>query len=256
MGNAHYHGTHWIGQVGGGGDPPTAPTLSIADQEDGTGATATVSGGDADATHTIYVSVWPGGSFADEGDRVGNGTVDLSLTTGPYWAYCEASNDYGTASSDMVAFRVTDGSESVLYQCLEAVRDVIRGLSLAGVSSDDIVFRKLPWDREIDHPGVIVYPAPEAVQGATNLRDDVGYAIQVATIRVSNHDLVVGLDVTSLWRQQIRRALHAKPLSGVSEVYTARVEPKEVTWGPGFQNMYDVGLLTVRLIAREPQTVA
>lgn len=237
------------------GGSVNTPALSVADKRDGTGATATISNSTTGTTNTVFTSPWPGDSFSQSGQRTGDGDVNLSLTVGPHWAYVTSVLGDAFAFSDMVQFRATDASNAVLYRALVAVRDVIQGLSLSGIDNNDIVWRKVPWDREIDHPGIIVSPTKEALQPASNLRDDVDYPIMVTMIRVSNQHFTGGMDVFTLWRQQIRRALNRKALSGVPEVYTTRVEHGSVILPEAFSRMYDVGALLVHCIAREPNSV-
>lgn len=99
----------------GGGSPPATPVLSVVDQRDGTGATATISGADVGATETVYVAALAGTpgnlGFASVGSRSGDGDVDLALADGAYIAYCLSTlAGLVSAPSNEVGFRVTGGA--------------------------------------------------------------------------------------------------------------------------------------------------
>lgn len=231
-------------------------TLSIVDNANGTG-TATLAGSTPGTVNTLRVSAWPGTAFVDAGTRTGDGTLDIS-TIGPQWAY--AYNAADVAISAVVAFRVTDGTLAVFDRVLTAVRDVIAGLSLAGVLAANVKRWKEPWAHHMAEPGISVTPGPEKLIPVETQRDDVDYPVIVAYAKaagVASQDAYLsdGIPAVLLWREQIRRAFQFKPLSGVPEVYTCRVEPGQVFWPQGFSAQHDVGALTIRCIAREPRTV-
>jgi hypothetical protein len=86
---------------------PTLPTPS--DNQDGTGAVATVSGSSEGTTNTVYYAPYGSTSWTNGGDREGDGTVDFSITTiGKYWAYIHSESVDGVSVSTVVSFRVTD----------------------------------------------------------------------------------------------------------------------------------------------------
>lgn len=77
-------------------EDPTEPTLTVVDKEDGSGATATIAGGDAGATHEVFTAQFDGdtgalGAWTSQGDRVGNGDVDLPVANGYHMAYVKAT---------------------------------------------------------------------------------------------------------------------------------------------------------------------
>lgn len=71
-----------------------ALTLTIVDQADGTGATATIAGSGGLAM-TVYTQTFSGdlgaGVWTVSGTRTGDGDVDLSLAAGHYFAYAAPS---------------------------------------------------------------------------------------------------------------------------------------------------------------------
>jgi hypothetical protein len=62
------------------------PTLSLADNGDGTGATATITG-NTWGTNTVYVAPSPYAAFTSYGTRSGDGTLTISVPVGKYIAY-------------------------------------------------------------------------------------------------------------------------------------------------------------------------
>ena len=240
---------------GGGGSPPAKPTLVVVDQEDGTGATATISGADSGTTNTVYVSDWPGSVFVSKGSRVGNGNVDLSLTTGPKWGFVKSVSAGGDTYSNMVQFRVTDGSDPNYLRCLDAAKAIIEGLGLMdGATAVTVERYKIPWTRGVQKPGVVICPEKERVVPVTNEADDLGYGVTIAMARVSNQDTESGLSTVLDWRNRIMRIFRTRAVAGMSDVFNVTVEPGSVFWEPAFLNQHDVSALTVRLFIREPGT--
>ena len=76
---------------------PTEPTLTVADKEDGTGATATIAGGDVGQTNRVFTSEFTGATgtldaWTLQGTLVGNGNVDLPVGTGYFFTYVESED--------------------------------------------------------------------------------------------------------------------------------------------------------------------
>lgn len=255
------------GSGGGGGTPPTAPTLAIADNADGTGGVATISGGDAGSTHTLYSQAVDGelgtSTWTSRGSRSGNGTITITLsgsfTTGYYWWRVVASNADGEALSNLVYQPLTSGTTAVLYRCLTGVRSRIQGLSLSGIASTSVLIREVPSDRyfksgDIALPGVVIAPVLGEQMNpllGTNIRDDVGYPIGVFIVAASNQNLTPAAG-NYKWREQIARAFRNQRLPGVSEVWNCQVEPSAIT-DPGAwerANLF-VSAMTLRFFSRE-----
>lgn len=228
-----------------------AISLAITDNADGT-ATATISGS-AGGTVTVYSQAHSGelgtGTWTSRGSRTGNGTISITLAAGYYWWKAVESSDV----APLVYQNLTDGTEAVWYRCLTGVQAVIQGLSLTGISSGQVYVRKVPWDRDITKPGIIVCPVKETSdpKAGTNERDDIGYGVHVVLIRASNQDAEVNLALHLKQREQISRALRHQPLAGVSEIYTVFIEPGPVIDPVSFAQQYDVQALVARCISRE-----
>lgn len=248
------------------------PTLTVADQADGTGATATVADGDAESDHTIFTMAFDGalgtGTWTNSGDREGDGTVDLSLTAGHYFAYCLAEDDKDSptesAISTVVYFVVTTGDESTHYQILVAVQAVIQSLTLAGLDNDSVVVKKLPLERAFDPetanpvvalPCVLITPVREIMPptaGVTSF-DDVLYGVLVTTVGKDNQEktLAADIDTFTLWRQRIAMAFRSQGLSAVATVYNAVVEPADVVIPSAWHANLFASALLIRFTSRE-----
>lgn len=98
--------------------PPPTPTLSVADKGDGTGATATITGGDAGASNAVYVATAPIAGGVNVGWTLaatiaGNGSAALALANGFYVARAIATeNSLTSLPSNEPAFTTTGGAAS------------------------------------------------------------------------------------------------------------------------------------------------
>lgn len=85
------------------------PLLSVADNGDGTGGIATVSGSTGGSTNTIWVAPYSQGGlvFTNEGARVGDGTVPISLPPGNYIGYITSTLGSAGTDSRSIAFTLS-----------------------------------------------------------------------------------------------------------------------------------------------------
>lgn len=155
----------------------------------------------------------------------------------------------------------TTTANSVEFQCLDAVRTVIRALGLTGVSSSSIVYKKLPLERvkrndSLSYPIIIITPARKTMPWAQgdNVQDDIIYGVLVTLVDVDNQErtLEANLNKYLLFLQQIEKAFHVKGLVGVVPgIYTCAVEPADpvlpAAWG---QNLWASALL-LKFTSRE-----
>lgn len=113
---------------GGGGGAINAPTLAVADNGDGTGGVATISGASSGTTNTVYVSQWSHSagalSFTSAGSRSNNGTVNLSLTIGKYVGYVGSVDGDAFNISNFVQFAITDADAlPVIERIVAEIKD-------------------------------------------------------------------------------------------------------------------------------------
>jgi hypothetical protein len=246
-----------LGPLGSGGGscpvPPVGASLSVVDQEDGTGATATIAGA-AGYTNDVYVY-----SFAADGtltlentfSRAGNGTIDLTLTTGMYFAVM-ANDDF--FASTPAFFNVTGPADSLYGDLLSAVQTTVIALGLADIASN-VLLRKFTWLRDgVTFPACFVCPYNEQWPNlGTNASDDTGYGIAITLARTSNRDNDLTQDDRLLeWRETVRKAFRSQRIAGVSTAhYTTLVEPGPVFDPASFGNQYDATIIYLRAWARE-----
>ena len=153
----------------------------------------------------------------------------------------------------------TSGDEAVLFQCLTAVRSRSQTLALSGVANQSVVVRKVPDDKNITKPAVVIAPlGRETLDPAdgTNNRDDVGYPVLVALLDGDNQNPTSNHGRNLLWREKIRRAFHNQRLPGVDAIITTFVEPLPVTDAAAwFERNTFVTAMLLRFISREPRGI-
>lgn len=246
---------------------PDTPTLSLADNGDGTGAVATVassSSGSSNVVSTVPVDGDLGGGtdWTAGGSRTGDGTVSLTLDPGYYWARVVSTLNSQTAVSIPIYFVVTSGDDALFKQCLDAVLARLQGMTFSGINSSNFFLRKLPWNRKVSasegKPATFITPVPEkqSAREGTNNCDDIGYGVAIVVVSVSNEDLVNNLGRNTLWRQQINKAFRNQRLPGVVGNYRCEVEPGSVFNPSFFGANYDVFSLTIRCWCRETRGIS
>jgi hypothetical protein len=144
------NGTEFTGTLVPAGDPPPLPTLTVADNGDASGATATVSGSDPASDNEIRVAAGAGGAWSTAGSRTGDGEVPLSLAPGMWWVSVRSSTPGGVSSPAPEAVVVTDGTVASSQE----MRTHLRALLLADptiastLAGPEAVI--LAWPEQID----------------------------------------------------------------------------------------------------------
>jgi hypothetical protein len=239
--------------TGGGGTPPVGATLTVVDQQDGTGATATIAGA-AGYTNKVYVySFGADGTLTLEGTftRSGNGTIDLVLTTGMYFSVL-ANDDF--FASTPAFFTVTAAAQSLYGDLLASVQTTLISLGLAGIGSN-VLLQKFVWFRDgVTYPAAFVCPFNEQWPNlGTNASDDTGYGISICLARTSNRNNALESDDQVLaWREIVRKAFRSQRIVNVSTAhFNTLVEPGPVFDPFSFGNQFDATFITLRAWARE-----
>lgn len=243
--------------------PIAAPTLAVADAADGTGGVATLTGGDAGATNSVYSQAVDGeigtGTWTLAGSRTGPGNVTIASDTGFFWIKCESTKAAETVVSNLAYIRFSDGDDAVMEQCLVAVQARIQGLSLDGIASTSVKVQKVAEDRNVTLPAVLVAPLGGETVGpnlGSNRRDDVGYPVFVGIVAAENWNQTANRARNLLWRQRIRRAFSEQRLPGVDVVFACHVETRDIVAPDWFAAMRLVSALVIRCMAREPRGLA
>ncbi len=248
-----------------------ALTLTIADNADNSGATATVAGSNPSATNVVWTQPFSGAlgtaTLTNSGNRTGDGAVSLSLAAGHYVAYCASTLAGATTVTAICYLAVTTGQESVEYQLLTGTQIRVRSATLAGVNDDSIVVRKLPLDRDVGSglgvalPAIVISPlAAQALPTGTNLRDDYRYGILVSMFFADNKEptFADGMAAYLRCREQIQRAFNNQRIAIVAsgvDVFTCTVEPGDAILPQAWRENYLAGALTLRFTAREPRGI-
>lgn len=255
-----------FGATSGGATPapPAAPTLAVADSENGTQAVATITGSTTGATNAVEVAIvgaLGSVSWTSAGSRTGNGTVTMTLARGYYWARVVSTKNDQQAVSNLVYFAVTNGTDAIAYKIGNRLVALIQALALSGVSSSSIVFRKVPYDRQLTKPCIIVCPGPENLnaQAGSNIRDDIDYRFVISFTRASNEDLTDELNTWLRWREQVRSAIHNQRLVVASlanaDPWRGVIEPGTIYIPESFAKNFDVAFLTARITTREARNL-
>lgn len=155
-------------------------------------------------------------------------------------------------------------SDAIHYEALLGVQATVQGLNLTGIPAHvalhpaSVVLRKLPTDRNLSIPCVIVslVPMPESLEGTLNNSDDYGYPCMVTIVNANNQDLTVA-EPELKWREQIKQAFNNKRPDALVAAVSVPLRP--CRWEPApvldlnlFQqaNLF-VSAAIVRVITRE-----
>ena len=239
--------------------------LAITDHGDASGATATIADAEEESQTRVWVRSFDGelgdGQWTLAATVDGNGSAELSLPAGHYFAYAVSTVGEVQVASRVVYFAVTDGLASIHSRCLEAVQARIRLLALEGIDNQRVVIEKVPAGRNLSAtiglPAIVLSPERAAMPTAegTNGADDVHYDVLVAIFDRDNQEptLQANLGRHMLWRQQIARAFRNQRLSGVPEVINSEVEPAEGLLDEAWKRELMASALRLRFTSREPR---
>lgn len=210
-----------------------AVSLTVVDNEDGSGATATIAGSEGGSTNTVSVQAADGETWTEAGSRSGNGTVSLDLSPGYWWAKCDSEDGGSTTVSNVVRFGVTTSGQSVHERILDAVKAEIQGMVVAslltGLRVGQVYRKMVPDDKAVIFPAVFITPeAAETFEVVTNYRDDIGYPAVVYLTNRNAKEYTAGLPPFLLWRHRIIKRFRTQRLSAVSEVIGCTIEPNVV----------------------------
>lgn len=222
------------------------PVLTIADDADGSGGTATVAGSTGGTTNTLYSQTINGelgsATWTSRGSRTGDGTISVSISspTTYYWWKLVSTDGSDTDVSNLVYQPLTDGTEAVHYRFMLAIQARLQGLTFAAqsgggsIASADIVVRKVAIDQEghiPDKPCILIAPgAREKINhaGGTNIRDEVSYPVGIVILAADNRALTTNLAAHLKWREQIVRALENFRPTSVPEINRSTVDPEAI----------------------------
>ncbi len=186
--------------------------------------------------------------------------MNLPLLTGYYAAYASGTVGAQPAVSNVISsFVVTNGLSSVEERILRAVQAGIQamcGVSLIGLSPQNVIWAKSPLDKIVSFPAVFITPQDrETLLAGTNVRDDYGKpAVVLITDRVDADDNSKNGQYL-LWRERIQRKFISQHLPGVLEAYNCKIEPAPIFDPKLNWYQYLVSAFTLRFLTREVRGV-
>jgi hypothetical protein len=155
-------------------------------------------------------------------------------------------------------------ADSVLYRALSDVQSTIQGLSLSGISSANVLLLKSLNDRTLQSlsstlPAIVIAPLQEELphDAGLNDRDDITYNIVVAIVAADNQDQSVNYALELNWRENCRRAFHAKRLSPLTtESVVCWIRPQAVIHPDAWYANLFLSMLVIQAVCREVRTPA
>lgn len=209
------------------------PTISVADNGNGTGVVVTVTGATAGTTNTFWKDKIESNELVIPtagSSRVGSGTIAQTLAVGHYLGVVVSTDGVDTVYSNYVNFHTTQYGTSDLAQIMTSIVDRVVSLSLTGLPAGRVFQDLLPFLLNKTYPCVIVslLNSTDDVRTATNVRSDRGYAIRLDIVmRVSQQDAdsVVGTYLD--WREKIVDAFQDESLPGAAMVHRCTITPQE-----------------------------
>ncbi len=235
--------------------------LAVTDNHDGQTALATITGSDPNSPNVLQTQPFGGGAWSNTGFRLSDGSLNLFLPTGYYWAVLTGRVSGTIVYSNIVPFAVTSSAESVEGRCLDAVQAGIKAMAQAGsLPSFPManVYKKMALDdKNAKFPAVFLTPADaeKVLPSGTNVRDDWGRPVVVQIVDRNTQDYEKNMDQYLLWRERIMRYFINQRLAGVPEVYQCKIEP-DVIFDPKLPAFaFLVSAFVIRCITRETRGV-
>lgn len=229
-------------------------TLTVVDNADGTGATATIAGSSGGA-NVVYVGRVVGtvGNMAvlTSAARTGDGAVTLALAKGLYFAWLVTDG----ALQAVYYFGATDGLNAVATRCRRAVCDTIRLLNIPPAAR--VYEQAYPDEVNVKYPCILVTVegVGETADQGLSTRDDIGRPVRVGIADRWDRREHTKLPDWEYWRQCIDRCFREQQLAGVPESKICHIEPYVIIDPNMSQYEHMVSGLVVRAVCREPRGV-
>ena len=252
--------------------------LQIADNQDSTGATATVVGADLGTPLTIYTSPLLQGTrplaWSISASIVYDGNpAPLSVMPGYYFAYAAGTSNSLAAISPPLLFVASRHDQGVYDRILLAAQGILRTVTFDGLQAPP---GTLPAERVyklnfidaalMEFPAIVVTQiegGQESVRPIVNERDDLGWPFAV-TIVDRRDAREPALRLYTKWREQISRRLRYQRMpvaidanSTNQDVYTVSLEPRAIAaWNQGQgADLWFTSTLGFRAWIRDPRGV-
>lgn len=235
-----------------------ALSLTVTDAADGTGGTATVSGASGGTT-TIYRSAFDGTMKAYAWTSVGTvaGSGSLAVVTVGYWVWLAINVDAGvTTVSNLYYQNLSDATDAVHYNILEAVKVRVQSIGLTGIDDAKYHVRWIPRPlQNVDGKPPYIFICPIGVEQDASVlmaQDDIGYPVGVFMVDGCDGATTINMERDLQWREQIAKALRNQRLPGVEPtLFNCKIEYGGIVDVSAFMKNYIVSALIFRFFVRE-----
>jgi hypothetical protein len=236
------------------------PRFRVEDAQDGTG-TVTIAHASDGTTNTLWAWKFGAGvagiAPASLGNRTGNGTLTITPEQGRYQGYVKSTKagTSGRSVSEIVGFVISDSlggvDDELYYRCMLWAQSEIIALGLLHLDGDNTLIMKLPWRavKQLGPGGVLITPTNEIVAPRDNLRYEIGYRVQITTVRATNQALNEPNRLDVAWRRQIEHWFSEQAPASLTQVKRTLVQPGPIILPAGFQSQYDVGAFVLTFYA-------
>lgn len=227
--------------------------FSIADNGDGTGATATFTG-TSGAVNTVYYSLigstW---SWFNAGSLTGDGTIDFSTSLGVYLAYLYTAP---SAVSPLAGFTVSNlYAQSIQTRLRNAIAATLATLPFPPAAN--IYQLMWPDGANVKFPAILLTMdgVQETEEPILSTLDDVGYPVRVMFADRTSKNDHSKLPLYELWRLYGMNCFRNLRVLGVPESKICRIEELVIIDPNLPQYQHVVSGFTVRCICRQPRGI-
>lgn len=226
-------------------------SLTVTDNFDGSGATATITGTSGAVNTVYYARMGANTQFTWQlgGIRTGDGSIVLSIPFGVYIAYLLS----GSANvSTVVYFTVTATAyASIQTRCRNAVQATLALLPIPPAAN--IYQQKWPQDSNVKFPAALVTidGVQETEESTLSTLDDVGYPVKIMFVDRQSKNDSRDLQNYELWRLYAANAFRNQRLLGIPESKICRIEEYVIVDPNAREFQYMVSGLTVRCVCRQ-----
>lgn len=235
------------------------------DQYDGSGVEVNIGYASDNTTNTVFAAQFGQGveglAWTARASRSNNGTVTFDAPAGKYLGYVRSTRTgtSGKAVSDIYGFTISNSlggvDDELYYRCMLWAQSEIVALGLSHLDGDNTLIMKLPWRavKQLGPGGVLITPTNEVVAPRDNLRYEIGYRVQITTVRATNQALNEPNRLDVAWRRQIEHWFSEQAPATLPQVKRTLVQPGPIILPAGFQSQYDVGAFVLTFYANRPR---
>lgn len=251
---------------------PNTPTITVADNADGTGGVITVTGSSGGSANQVFTNSPRTGLWIAGNSRVGDGTIAVPVNAGYYWIYVLSTLAGQSTISNVLRTAFTLSLTAVRAQIHTAVvaglQDIVNAGKLPGIADPTRVlsFWGVPDWRQIDLgslPCVLaIGSGKDPAMHGTNIMDDYGHPVLIDYVDGAGDDFTMTPGgIFDLARERIkkffiRQRLTAVTLGGFPVHYDTSFEPGPIVdFRPKPSFRFAVSEFTLRFTTREARGI-